>query len=113
MSLFVDPANPNVLTIGFARRFATYKRATLLFEDLDWLREIIGDKDRPVLFLCAGKPPPADEPGKEFIQKITQLAARPEFEGRFLLVEGYDQRLARRLVSGGGRGRKNRISPPE
>ncbi len=97
---FADPANPNVLTIGFARRFATYKRATLLFENLDWLREIIGDQHRPVLFLFAGKAHPADEPGKEFIRQITKMAAMPEFEGRFLLVEGYDLRLARRLVSG-------------
>ncbi|MDQ3026118.1 MAG: alpha-glucan family phosphorylase [Pseudomonadota bacterium] len=97
---YADPANPKVLTIGFARRFATYKRATLLFSDLDWLRQIISDADRPVLFLFAGKAHPADEPGKEFVRRITQVAAMPEFEGRFLLVEGYDLRLARRLVSG-------------
>jgi starch phosphorylase len=97
---YADPANPNVLTIGFARRFATYKRATLLLEDLDWLRQIVGDPERPVLFVFAGKAHPADEPGKEFIRRITQVAAMPEFEGRFLLVEGYDLRLARRLVSG-------------
>ncbi len=97
---FADPANPNVLTIGFARRFATYKRATLLFENLDWLREIVCDPERPVLFLFAGKAHPADEPGKEFMRRIVQVASMPEFEGRFLLVEGYDLRLARRLVSG-------------
>ena len=100
MLKFADPANPNVLTIGFARRFATYKRATLLFENVDWLKQIISDADRPVLFLFAGKAHPADEPGKEFIKKIAQMAALPEFEGRFLLVEGYDLRLARRLVAG-------------
>jgi starch phosphorylase len=60
-----DPANPNVLTIGFARRFATYKRATLLFDKLDWLREIVSDDARPVLFIFAGKAHPADEPGKD------------------------------------------------
>ncbi len=97
---YADPANPKVLTIGFARRFATYKRATLLFANLEWLQAIISDSDRPVLFLFAGKAHPADEPGKEFIRRITQVAAMPEFEGRFLLVEGYDLRLARRLVSG-------------
>ncbi|MEO7743307.1 MAG: alpha-glucan family phosphorylase [Usitatibacter sp.] len=97
---FADPANPNVLTIGFARRFATYKRATLLFENLDWLREIVGDPERPVLFLFAGKAHPADEPGKAFMRGIVEVASRPEFEGKFLLVEGYDLRLARRLVSG-------------
>jgi starch phosphorylase len=95
-----DPANPNILTIGFARRFATYKRATLMFSNLDWLREIIADAERPVLFLFAGKAHPADEPGKEFMRRIVQVSQMPEFEGRLLLVEGYDLRLARRLVSG-------------
>ncbi|HET9579959.1 MAG TPA: alpha-glucan family phosphorylase, partial [Usitatibacter sp.] len=95
-----DPDNPNVLTIGFARRFATYKRATLLFENLEWLREIVSEEGRPVLFLFAGKAHPADEPGKEFMRRIVQYSQRPEFEGRFLLVEGYDLRLARRLVAG-------------
>ena len=97
---FADPANPNVLTIGFARRFATYKRATLLFDNLEWLHEILGDEKRRVLFLFAGKAHPADEPGKEFMRRITQVASMPQFEGRILLVEGYDLRLARRLVSG-------------
>jgi starch phosphorylase len=100
MLKLADPANPNVLTIGFARRFATYKRATLIFDNLDWLQEITGNPERPVLFLFAGKAHPADEPGKEFMRRITQVAAMPEFEGRILLVEGYDLRLARRLVSG-------------
>jgi starch phosphorylase len=95
-----DPGNPNILTIGFARRFATYKRATLLFENLEWLRELISDPKRPVLFLFAGKAHPADEPGKEFMRRITQVASMAEFEGRILLVEGYDLRLAKRLVSG-------------
>ncbi len=97
---YADPANPNVLTIGFARRFATYKRAALLFDKLDWLREIVGDEERPVLFLFAGKAHPADEPGKALMQRIVQVSSMPEFEGRILLVEGYDLRLARRLVSG-------------
>ena len=95
-----DPANPNVLTIGFGRRFATYKRATLLFENLEWLREIVRDPQRPVLFIFAGKAHPADEPGKELIRRVMQVAAMPEFEGRILFVEGYDLHLARRLVSG-------------
>ena len=97
---FADPANPNVLTIGFARRFATYKRATLLFQNLEWLREIVSIADKPVLFLFAGKAHPADEPGKAFMRRIVEVSSMPEFEGRFLLVEGYDLRLARRLVSG-------------
>ncbi|HET7404282.1 MAG TPA: alpha-glucan family phosphorylase, partial [Usitatibacter sp.] len=97
---YADPDNPNVLTFGFARRFATYKRATLLFENLEWLEEIVSDADRPVLFLFAGKAHPADEPGKDFMRRIVQFSQRPQFEGRFLLVEGYDLRLARRLVAG-------------
>ncbi len=95
-----DPTNPNVLTIGFARRFATYKRATLLFQDLKWLQEILSDRERPVLFIFAGKSHPADQPGKDLIRRITEVASMPEFEGRILLVEGYDLQLARRLVSG-------------
>jgi starch phosphorylase len=95
-----DPANPNVLTIGFARRFATYKRSTLLFEKLDWLRDILGDPDRPVVFIFAGKAHPADEPGKEMIRRVNQVSWMRDFEGRIIFVEGYDLRLARRLVSG-------------
>ena len=97
---FVDPINPNVLTLGFARRFATYKRAALLFENLDWLRKIILDQDRPVLLIFAGKAHPADVPGQDVIRRISQIAQFPEFEGRLLLIEGYDLRLARRLVAG-------------
>src|SRR5690606_22890861 len=97
---FADPINPNVLTLGFARRFATYKRATLLFENLDWLREILLDPERPVLLIFAGKAHPADLPGQELIRRVSEVAAMPEFVGRILLVEGYDLRLARRLVAG-------------
>jgi glycogen phosphorylase len=95
-----DPANPSVLTIGFARRFATYKRATLLFDRLDWLKEIVANEQRPVVFIFAGKAHPADEPGKEMIRRVLQVASMPDFEGHILFVEGYDLRLARRLVSG-------------
>jgi starch phosphorylase len=95
-----DPANPNVLTIGFGRRFATYKRAALLFENLDELRQITGDPERPVLFIFTGKAHPADTPGQDLIRQVTQVARMPEFEGKILLVEGYDLRLARRLVQG-------------
>jgi glycogen phosphorylase len=97
---YTDPANPNVLAIGFARRFATYKRASLLFQDLDWLRQIICDEQRPVLLLFAGKAHPADVPGQQLIRRVVEVARMPEFEGRILMVEGYDLRLARRLVSG-------------
>jgi|APFre7841882724_1041349.scaffolds.fasta_scaffold00249_3 starch phosphorylase len=95
-----DPDNPNVLTIGFARRFATYKRAALLFDNLDWLRELTADRERPIVFLFAGKAHPADVPGQDVIRRIWQLSRMAEFEGRVLLVEGYDLRLARRLVTG-------------
>ncbi len=97
---FADPDNPNVLTIGFGRRFATYKRAALLFNDLDALRRLLGDPQRPVVFIYSGKAHPADQPGQEFIRTIARMGRMPEFEGKILLVEGYDLHLARRLVSG-------------
>lgn len=97
---WADPNNPNVLTIGFARRFATYKRATLIFQDLNWLRQIISETDRRVLFIFAGKAHPADQPGQEFLRRIAEIGRMPEFESHILLVEGYDLQLARRLVSG-------------
>jgi starch phosphorylase len=95
-----NPDDPTVLTIGFGRRFATYKRATLLAESLDELRRIVGDAERPVLFIFAGKAHPADGPGQDMIRSLTNISKMPEFEGKLLLVEGYDLRLARRLVSG-------------
>ena len=95
-----DPSNPTVLTIGFARRFATYKRATLLFNNLEWLREILADADRPVLFIFAGKAHPADEPGRHLVRQITELSRQREFEGKILVVEDYDLHLARRMVAG-------------
>jgi starch phosphorylase len=97
---YCDPAKPNVLTIGFGRRFATYKRATLLFNDLDQFRRIVGDKDRPVVFLFSGKAHPADEPGQELIRQLVHMSGQEEFEGRLLFLEGYDLHIARRLVSG-------------
>ncbi|MEY2632036.1 MAG: hypothetical protein RIR00_690 [Pseudomonadota bacterium] len=96
----VDPDKPNILTIGFARRFATYKRAALLFRDPAWLKALVSDPERPVLFLFAGKAHPADVPGQELIRHIAEMARRPEFEGRILLLEGYDLHLSRRLVAG-------------
>jgi len=95
-----DSYNPNVLTIGFARRFATYKRAGLLFENLEWLRDILSNPERPVLFLFAGKAHPADKPGQDLIRLVHGIAHLPEFEGKILLLEGYDMGLGRRLVTG-------------
>jgi glycogen phosphorylase len=100
MLRLADPERPDVLTIGFGRRFATYKRATLLFHDLDWLRQIICVHGRSVVFLFAGKAHPADEPGQALMRRIVEVSRMPEFESRILLVEGYDLRLARRLVTG-------------
>jgi len=97
---YADPSNPNVLTIGFGRRFATYKRAALLFENLEWLKEITSDPDRPVLFIYTGKAHPADMPGQDLIRQVAHVARMPEFEGRVLLVEGYDLHFSRRLVAG-------------
>src|SRR3989338_1326443 len=97
---YVNPENPNILTIGFARRFATYKRAAMLFGDLDWLREILHNPERPVVFIFAGKAHPADMPGQDLIRRITHVSKMPEFVGKILMVEGYDLALARKLVSG-------------
>ena len=96
----VDPARPNVLTIGFARRFATYKRAGLIFENLELLEELLTDPQRPVLLLFAGKAHPADGPGQELIRRIIEVSRMPQFEKHIIFLEGYDLRLARRLVSG-------------
>ena len=100
LTRFLDPRNPRVLTIGFARRFATYKRATLLFRDQAILKSIVADADRPVVFLFAGKAHPADEPGKRLIRDLDALASQPEFLGRVLFLEDYDMGLARSLVAG-------------
>jgi starch phosphorylase len=97
---YVNPENPNILTVGFARRFATYKRATMLFGDLDWLRQILHNPERPAVFIFAGKAHPADIPGQDLIRRITQISKMAEFIGKVLIVEGYDLALARKLVSG-------------
>lgn len=108
-----DPRNPGILTIGFARRIATYKRATLLFEDLDRLREIVRDARRPVLFVFAGKAHPADQPAQDLIRRISEIAGMPEFESRVLFVENYDLHVARRLTSGVDVWLNNPIYPHE
>ena len=110
---YADPAKPNVLTVGFARRFATYKRATLLFRDLDALRRLVANPERPIVFIFAGKAHPDDSPGQELIREIMRIAKLPEFVGHFLLVEDYDLRLARRLVSGVDVWLNNPIHPLE
>jgi starch phosphorylase len=97
---YADSHDPNILTIGFARRFATYKRADLLFQNIDWLRQILHDTKCPVLFIFAGKAHPADQPGKDIIKRIHTIASTPEFEDKILLAENYDLGLARLLVAG-------------
>ena len=99
LTLVSDP-EADVLVLGFARRFATYKRAGLLFSDPDRLARLLGDPDRPVLLLFAGKAHPHDEPGQELIRQIHEFSQQPRFLGKVLLVEDYDMALARRLVSG-------------
>ena len=92
--------NPNALVIGFCRRFATYKRAHLLFTDLDRLDKIVNDPEHPVIFLFAGKAHPADGAGQGLIKKIFEISQRQEFIGKVIFLEDYDFLLARRLVSG-------------
>ena len=95
----LEKINPNALMIGFCRRFATYKRAHLLFTDLDRLSKIVNDPEHPVQFL-SGKAHPADGAGQGLIKKIYEISQRPEFLGKIIFLEDYDMRLARRLVSG-------------
>ena len=96
----IDKINPNALMIGFARRFATYKRAHLLFTDLVRLSKIVNNPDYPVQFLFAGKAHPADGAGQGLIKRIFEISQRPEFLGKIIFLENYDMQLARRLVSG-------------
>ncbi len=92
--------DPEVLTIGFARRFATYKRANLIFEDMDRIAAIINDSKRPIQLIFAGKAHPKDEPGKHYIQTIARLRNEPQFRGRVVFVENYDINVCRHLVHG-------------
>ena len=91
---------PEALTIGFARRFATYKRADLLFHDVERLRRLVTTSDRPMQIVFAGKAHPADEPGKAVLQKVYQFTRDPAFEGRVAFLEDYDMHLAHLLVQG-------------
>ena len=96
----LERINPNALMIVFCRRFATYKRAHLLFTDLDRLSKIVNDPEHPVLFFFSGKAHPADGAGQGLIKKIFEISQRPEFLGKIIFLEDYDMQLARRLVSG-------------
>ena len=96
----LDPQRPAVLTLGFARRFATYKRATLLLRDRARLARLVNDPERPVVLLFAGKAHPADEPAKHVLRELRQLMMSQDFLGRIVFLEDYDLQLARSLVSG-------------
>ena len=96
----IQKINPQALIIGFGRRFATYKRAHLLFTDLDRLAKIVNNPERPVQFLFTGKAHPHDGAGQGLIKQIVEISRRPEFLGKIIFLENYDIHLAQRLVSG-------------
>ena len=96
----LDRINPNALIIGFGRRFATYKRAHLLFTDLERLEKIVNDPIHPVQFLFTGKAHPADGGGQGLIKRIIEISRMPQFLGKIIFLENYDMRLAKRLISG-------------
>lgn len=110
---FLDPQRPGVLTVGFARRFATYKRATLLMHDRARLARLLNNPERPLVLLFAGKAHPADEPAKQVLREIRQLMMSPEFLGRVVFLEDYDLQLGRSLVSGVDIWLNNPIAPLE
>ncbi len=92
--------NPNALTIGFSRRFATYKRATLIFKDLERITQILNDESKPVQLIFAGKAHPKDIEGQNLIKRIHEISMMPQFKGKIFLLEGYDMAMARHLISG-------------
>ncbi|MDR1130002.1 MAG: alpha-glucan family phosphorylase [Prevotellaceae bacterium] len=95
-----ETLDPSKLTIGFARRFATYKRAHLLFSNLDQLNDIVNSPERPVQFIFAGKAHPADKAGQDLIKKIVEISKYPQFLGKILFLENYDMELAAKMVRG-------------
>ena len=96
----VSKINPNALIIGFARRFATYKRATLIFKDLERITQILNNADRPVQLIFAGKAHPADKEGQDLIKFIHQVSMMPQFKGKIFLLENYNIAMSRYLISG-------------
>jgi len=105
--------NPEALTIGFARRFATYKRATLILRDLDRLSRIVNNPERPVQIIFAGKAHPADKPGKALVEQVYHLSRSDKFRGKIIFLENYDIDMARYLVSGADLWLNNPIRPYE
>ncbi|HTK10322.1 MAG TPA: alpha-glucan family phosphorylase [Ktedonobacteraceae bacterium] len=110
---FESMLNPDALILGFARRFATYKRATLIFRDIERLRRILNNPARPVQIVFAGKAHPADDPGKALIEQIYKLSRSEEFRGKVVLLENYDIDMARYLVAGTDVWLNNPIRPYE
>ena len=100
ISEIVNKLNPKALTIGFARRFATYKRATLLFKDIARLTQILNDEKRPVQIVFAGKAHPADKDGQELIKTIHEISLMPQFKGKIFILENYNIGISRYLISG-------------
>ena len=96
----ISKLNPNALTIGFARRFATYKRATLIFRDLERITQILNNSERPVQIIFAGKAHPADKAGQDLIRYINEISMKPQFKGKIFILENYNIGVARYLVSG-------------
>ncbi|HEY7348969.1 MAG TPA: alpha-glucan family phosphorylase [Ktedonobacterales bacterium] len=105
--------DPQAFTIGFARRFATYKRATLIFRDLERIRRLLQSSSHPVQIIFAGKAHPADEPGKALIQQVYRLSRQPGFAGHVVFLEDYDMDMARKLVSGVDLWLNNPVRPYE
>jgi glycogen phosphorylase len=97
---YINKPEADMLVLGFARRFATYKRATLIFNDPERLAKILNNPEQPVVLIFAGKAHPKDRPGQELIRQIHEFAHRPEFIGRIILLEDYNMAMARRLVTG-------------
>jgi len=97
---YINPRNTDVLTVGFARRFATYKRATLIFSDHGRLKRLLNNIERPMVLIFAGKAHPNDLEGQDFIRRIYEFSQHPDFEGKVIILENYDIALARKLVTG-------------
>jgi len=113
MAEFARMFDPNALTLGFARRFATYKRATLIFRDIDRLKRIVNNPERPVQIIFAGKAHPADEPGKSLIEQVYRFSRSDAFKGKVIFLENYDIDMARYLVAGTDVWLNNPIRPHE
>ena len=92
--------NPKALTIGFSRRFATYKRATLIFKDLERITQLLNNKSKPVQLIFAGKAHPADKEGQDLIKYIHEMSMTPQFRGKIFIMENYNMEMARYLISG-------------